>query len=133
MTRSSKDSERDRDGGGGWFGVRGGPEGKGSKESLHQGATTKGGQKRKETKREQVQSGSGERQELRPVPHGHAVRCGGDLQVHVEAGGSGLESAEAVGKYLKDHRRVVLERKYQELPKTVVVWSDNDFAGCGRT
>ena len=31
-------------------------------------------------------------------------------------------------RYLKDHRRVVLKYKYQELPSKVVVWSDTDFA-----
>ena len=38
-----------------------------------------------------------------------------------------------MARYRKDHRRVVLEYKYRELPKMVVVWSDTDFAGCGRT
>ncbi len=42
-------------------------------------------------------------------------------------------AAKRLARYLKDHRRVVLECKYQELPKKVVVWSDTDFAGCGRT
>ncbi len=27
----------------------------------------------------------------------------------------------------------MLEHKYMELPKKVVMWSDKDFAGCGRT
>ncbi len=42
-------------------------------------------------------------------------------------------AAKRLARYLKDHRRVVLEYKYQKLPSKVAVWSDTDFAGCGRT
>ena len=41
-------------------------------------------------------------------------------------------AAKRLARKLKDHWRVVLEYKYQELPKKVVVWSDTDFAGCRR-
>ncbi len=44
-----------------------------------------------------------------------------------------LRAAKHLARYLKDHRIVVLEYKYQELPKKVVIWSDTDFAGCGRS
>ncbi len=39
-------------------------------------------------------------------------------------------AAKRLARYPKDHRRAVLEYKYQELPKKVVVWSDTDFASC---
>ncbi len=42
-------------------------------------------------------------------------------------------AAKRVARRFKDHRRVVLEYKCQELPSKVVVWSDLDFAGCRRT
>ncbi len=42
-------------------------------------------------------------------------------------------ATKRLARYLKDHKRVVLECKYRELPKKVVIWSDMDFAGCGRT
>jgi hypothetical protein len=42
-------------------------------------------------------------------------------------------AAKRLPMYLKNRRRVVLEYKYQELPKKVLIWSDTDFAGCGRT
>ncbi len=42
-------------------------------------------------------------------------------------------AARRLARYLKDHRRVALEHKYQELSKKAVVWSGTDFAGCGRT
>jgi hypothetical protein len=42
-------------------------------------------------------------------------------------------SAKRLARYLKDHKRVVVDFKYQEMPKEVVVWSDTDFAGCGKT
>ncbi len=42
-------------------------------------------------------------------------------------------TAKRLARYLMNHRRIVLEYKYQERPKKVVVWSDTDFAGCGRT
>ena len=32
-----------------------------------------------------------------------------------------------------DYRGAVLEYKYQELPKKVVIWSDTGLTGCGRT
>ncbi len=41
-------------------------------------------------------------------------------------------TAKQLARYLKDHRRVTLEHKYQQLPNKVVAWSDTDFAGCGR-
>ncbi len=37
-------------------------------------------------------------------------------------------AAKRLARYLKDHRRVVLERKYQQLPTKVAVWSGADFA-----
>ncbi len=45
----------------------------------------------------------------------------------------GWRAAMRLARYLEDHRSVVLEHKYQELSKKVVIWSDADFAGCGRT
>ncbi len=42
-------------------------------------------------------------------------------------------AAKRLARYLKDHRMVVLEYKYQELRKKVVVKFDTDFAACGRT
>ncbi len=42
-------------------------------------------------------------------------------------------AAKLLARYLKDHRRIVLVYKYQELPKKMVTWSDTDFARCGRT
>ncbi len=45
----------------------------------------------------------------------------------------GWKEAKRLARNLKDHRKVVLEYKYEELPKNVVIWSDADFAGCGRT
>ncbi len=42
-------------------------------------------------------------------------------------------AAKRLARYLKDHRRVALEYKYQALPKKVVAWSDTDFAGYVRT
>ena len=41
-------------------------------------------------------------------------------------------AAKHLARYLKDHTRVVLKYKYEELSKKVI-WSDTDFAGCGRT
>ncbi len=41
-------------------------------------------------------------------------------------------AAKRLARYLKDHRIVVMEYKYQDLPSNVVAWSDADFAGCGR-
>ena len=41
-------------------------------------------------------------------------------------------STKRLARYLKDHRRVIVDCKYQETPKEVVVRSDTDFAGCGR-
>ncbi len=43
------------------------------------------------------------------------------------------KAAKRLARYSKDHRRFVLEYDYQELPKQVVVWSDTDYAGRGRT
>jgi hypothetical protein len=42
-------------------------------------------------------------------------------------------AARRIARYLKDLRSVVLEHTYQELPEKVVIWSDTDVAGCGRT
>ena len=42
-------------------------------------------------------------------------------------------AAERLARYLKNHRRVVIEHGHQEMPSKVVVWSDTDFAGCRRT
>ena len=42
-------------------------------------------------------------------------------------------SAKRLARYLKDHKRVIVDFAYQELPKEIVVWSDTDFAGCKRT
>ncbi len=44
-----------------------------------------------------------------------------------------LKRAKRLGRYLKDKSRVAFKYKFQELPKTVVVWSNTDFAGCRRT
>ena len=45
----------------------------------------------------------------------------------------GWTATKRLVTYFKDHRRVVLEYKHQELPKKVVVRPDSDFERCGRT
>ncbi len=47
--------------------------------------------------------------------------------------GQDWRAAKRLARYLTDHRRVVLEYTYQELPKKGVMWSDTEFAGCGIT
>ena len=47
--------------------------------------------------------------------------------------GQDWRAAKRLARYLKDQRRVVIEYKYQGMPKKVMVWSDTDFAGCRRT
>ncbi len=42
-------------------------------------------------------------------------------------------AAKRLARYLKDHRRIALEYKYQQMPNKAVAWSDTDFAGHGRT
>ena len=42
-------------------------------------------------------------------------------------------AAKRSARYLDNQGRVALEYKHQELPSKVVVRSDTDFAGCGRS
>ena len=42
-------------------------------------------------------------------------------------------SSARLARYFKDNKRVVIEHKYQKLQERAQVWSDTDFAGCGRT
>ena len=41
--------------------------------------------------------------------------------------------AKRLARYLKDSARVVVRFDLQEMPSTITVWSDTDFAGCRRT
>ncbi len=61
------------------------------------------------------------------------MRGQGNFGSHVQAGGARLEGEE-IGKVPQgSSERVALEYEYQKLPNKVVVWSDTDPAGCGRT
>ncbi len=104
----------------------------GSKGVVTQGATAKGGQYAKGDKNESklravVASGNHLGQDRMDTQH--AAKEISRFTPKPEE--QDWRAARRLARYLKDHRKAVLEYKYQELPKKVVAWSDADFASCG--